>query len=977
MMVNSLLFKWEDSQALKHHCGFCERPLSHPSARASCFGKHSEPCARFHQAMFMRLRGHTCAHCISIDEAHYKRHHDIAEQLRAVYESCSEINWGIVPSKSDDDSRGRVKKLGDALEQDENHDPNHDSGDTPASKRERKDAKRLARAANRSKVITQEEIRYIDNTIHSSRGLTGNDADGPQNAEEVEDIERQLRYHAHVYNTQVDRKGLRKLAAASTDTSVDFDAEMTRILDAFRISELLKRNTKTRGLQGKELKTFLTTVEGLKQALVEDIILVKKDAAEVRMRRAGYLRYTNKTAYEIVEERYTDKDWKTGEKWVPGAAGFSGNIIPVDEFLPRASDGQEYQTPQRLRNPRGPDRRHLENTHKRINGEDGLYEDTIEPYRTPLLPLPPDPTPSKKSAAVRVINIKTTECPSTLVQTADSQKKDCSHPVPDGWQTVTHGGTPTNVVARPRVWGNIRSQRLPDTPHPTLAIPPSQFSEFPPLGLDAWNPADDSVKAPEVQPSAWTAQEPEGFVVELNESTKDQPVISQKKKAKKSREAKRKAKKLAVVEDTPDYVSSQAEPAEVADDTDAVSTAVTTPVEYENKLREIACVEQIFQQLDGIKNNREIEQLANATAQDPELSEKTASASKPPSPPVTTYGKHRDWLRFLRKLDVDQLSSPIPPSCSGCSHATSCVFENNEIPDCPFHEPFCDCADPMRDQCYLVLPSDEMYSTGPYNRIRAEKLMALYETDHRTKGRLMLVDDDMLDYLLDSAIDGFCNRGTGDMPARLAKELIDSVNKRTPTPLIEQECRFQKLWVRNNILKKPLTQDMLRDIQSNSFECIGARAMCYCRDVFREQMPTAEDIIACSYRECTIQYFHRSCVKNLGVEKVSRWYCADCAQEMRDVAHDTLHHGDFTITTNKKVNNEPPALMPQEVKDLFDKKLDELMQLSNEDFANQMPAKVRKVIAKIGGPKALTESLKKRIVEEWRKIGESCILNDE
>lgn len=111
---------------------------------------------------------------------------------------------------------------------------------------------------------------------------------------------------------------------------------MSRILDAFRISELLKRNTKTRGLQGKELKTFLTTVEGLKQALVEDIILVKKDAAEVRMRRAGYLRYTNKTAYEIVEERYTEKDWKTGEKWVPGAASFSDNIIPVDEFLPRA-----------------------------------------------------------------------------------------------------------------------------------------------------------------------------------------------------------------------------------------------------------------------------------------------------------------------------------------------------------------------------------------------------------------------------------------------------------------------------------------------------------------------------------------------------------------------------------------------------------------------------------------------------------------
>lgn len=51
-MVNSLLFRWEDSQALQHHCGFCERPLSHPGARASCFGVHSEPCHRFHQVCF-------------------------------------------------------------------------------------------------------------------------------------------------------------------------------------------------------------------------------------------------------------------------------------------------------------------------------------------------------------------------------------------------------------------------------------------------------------------------------------------------------------------------------------------------------------------------------------------------------------------------------------------------------------------------------------------------------------------------------------------------------------------------------------------------------------------------------------------------------------------------------------------------------------------------------------------------------------
>ncbi|KAG9193093.1 hypothetical protein G6011_03128 [Alternaria panax] len=242
-MVNSLLFKWEDSEALKHHCGFCERSLSHPGARASCFGKHSEPCVRFHQAMFMRLRGHTCKYCMGIDEHHYKRHHDIAERLRTVYESCGEVDWSIVPDEPEPEERGRTRE------------PSGE--DTPSSKRERKDAKRLVRAASRSRVITQEEIRYIDSVVHSAEGITCNDADGPRSPEEVEEIERQLRYHAHVYSTQFSRKGLRKLAEAPEDMpDMDFEAEMERVLDIFRISELLRRNTKTKGLQGKELKTF-------------------------------------------------------------------------------------------------------------------------------------------------------------------------------------------------------------------------------------------------------------------------------------------------------------------------------------------------------------------------------------------------------------------------------------------------------------------------------------------------------------------------------------------------------------------------------------------------------------------------------------------------------------------------------------------------------------------------------------------------
>jgi hypothetical protein len=143
--------------------------------------------------MFMRLRGHTCTYCQSINEAHYKRHYDIAEQLRTVYESCDEVDWTIIPFEPEAEERGGIREPGDNSDGHDEVARSLTPEDTPSSKRERKDAKRLARAASRSKVITQDEIRYIDSVVHSSEGISSNDNDGPRNLEEVEEIEKQLR----------------------------------------------------------------------------------------------------------------------------------------------------------------------------------------------------------------------------------------------------------------------------------------------------------------------------------------------------------------------------------------------------------------------------------------------------------------------------------------------------------------------------------------------------------------------------------------------------------------------------------------------------------------------------------------------------------------------------------------------------------------------------------------------------------------
>ena len=200
--------------------------------------------------------------------------------------------------------------------------------DSQVSKREKKDAKCLARAAGRARFVTQDEISYVNSVLHAAEtGLSSDD--GPASLEEMQLIEEHLRYNANVYNRQSSRRDLKKFAKIP-DVDVDFDAEMERILDTFRITELAKRNFRHRGLHGKELKVFEELLVTFKSVIVEDLVLIKKDAMEVRMRRAGYLRYTNKTGYGIVQKRYTDKDWKTGERITSPSSDSSGLTSPSD-----------------------------------------------------------------------------------------------------------------------------------------------------------------------------------------------------------------------------------------------------------------------------------------------------------------------------------------------------------------------------------------------------------------------------------------------------------------------------------------------------------------------------------------------------------------------------------------------------------------------------------------------------------------------
>jgi hypothetical protein len=54
---------------------------------------------------------------------------------------------------------------------------------------------------------------------------------------------------------------------------------------------------------------------------------------------------------------------------------------------------------------------------------------------------------------------------------------------------------------------------------------------------------------------------------------------------------------------------------------------------------------------------------------------------------VTYSTKHIHWLKFKRHFMVDKLTVPFISRSLGCSHDSTCVYESNDLLDCPFHEP--------------------------------------------------------------------------------------------------------------------------------------------------------------------------------------------------------------------------------------------------------------------------------------------------
>src|SRR5690242_12962561 len=128
----------------------------------------------------------------------------------------------------------------------------------------------------------------------------------------------------------------------------------------------------------------------------------------------------------------------------------------------------------------------------------------------------------------------------------------------------------------------------------------------------------------------------------------------------------------------------------------------------------------------------------------------------------------------------------------------------------------CSCRDPLLNQCYLVHPGKLFYSSGPYNRAFGERLLAMYQEHDLTKGRVMLVDEDLVSYFMKD------DRSTkapdhASMPPGLLHEYHELLDGHGRSSLIEQELEFDRLFRKNMSMKHPLTMTKLQSIQRQAF----------------------------------------------------------------------------------------------------------------------------------------------------------------
>ncbi|TEY85756.1 hypothetical protein BOTCAL_0012g00100 [Botryotinia calthae] len=348
-----ILYRWDASPGLEHHCGTCATPLHNARSKSSCLGKHVEPCFRFHQQLHFLGKSHECLGCNMSDEMHYTRHREIlaiVRQLNTLDQTDLSLGSQMSKKKGEYDIKRTdsetTSEATDAISEMSLEEEN-------LTKRERKRAKKSKAKTRRNiDVYGQDEINGISEALHGqiheskgawegtyaydNRHIDASSANTGTVGEEDEECDEYAvqpptqasnkEYKTPNYPTPKQQKAAKKLTTVTPlkqpkrrGNQQKFTPETAYKNDPYggvdpqifyRLGIDVKppSNPKIR----KELIGKLIT------AIHNDLHVIRREEEEAVIREEGFWRWAGRNAFRNIREYREKFDWATGQKITPG-----------------------------------------------------------------------------------------------------------------------------------------------------------------------------------------------------------------------------------------------------------------------------------------------------------------------------------------------------------------------------------------------------------------------------------------------------------------------------------------------------------------------------------------------------------------------------------------------------------------------------------------------------------------------------------
>ncbi|TLD37965.1 gb [Venturia nashicola] len=270
--------KFEKSAALSHHCGVCCKPLTNTSAINTCIGKHEVICTNYHFTFHFVGKAHQCQACTHAETLLQGRHRAIAElvhEFKTLYQSnpdttAAENGGMITPPLQLEEPITPTKKL---------------------KKKEKKDLKRIEKAANRAKIVTQADIAELGEMMYP------NGIGGTANVDSLLSEALSIKFQPSVFS---EVRLMEKLMIPS-GTTPNHTAEVDRVLNELEIQ---------RPATDKEEARLWNKI---RTKLREDMEITWNGSVQMKRRRIIYAQWVSQGAVDAMAQ--WAEDWDIGTGW--------------------------------------------------------------------------------------------------------------------------------------------------------------------------------------------------------------------------------------------------------------------------------------------------------------------------------------------------------------------------------------------------------------------------------------------------------------------------------------------------------------------------------------------------------------------------------------------------------------------------------------------------------------------------------------